>query len=617
MAQFVGGRYQLIAQLGGGGMADVYLAKMIGKSDFAKLAVVKRLKVNDAEDSDVAKMFSDEARLSARLNHPNIVQTFEVGEDTEGPYLVMEYLEGQPLSRLRSRSRRRGTPLPRTIGLHVLKEALTALSYAHQLCDHDGEPLRVVHRDVSPENVLVTYAGTTKLVDFGVAKTVNSSTHTRAGVLKGKIAYMAPEQARSESLDARADVFAAGLILWEVLAGKRMWEGMTELDVVARLVDTEPLPSLTSIDADIPEELAQVCVRALHKERDDRYESAADMLEELEKIQRKLDLHATAREVSQLVSGYFEDEREKMKKVVSAAVSRATGPAGEGDASLPHLSARSSRTSDLAGPDSDASVWNTINGGGPIPTPSTPLVAPLSTKSNATEVSTPATTTPSIPSPAPAPPRKSKAVPLIGALIVAAAIGIGFKVYTAGHVQPTPEPVQAKQSPTAPPTEAQTAPLPTPSANVTPPPAPEVTVDITAKPAAARIFVDGKRAPGNPHRITAARGDTSHEIRAEADGYEPRSVTVAFDRDRALDLTLVGKGATPPPVVMGTPVKTVPHGVKGTATSLPATTAAPPPTTATPPPAPTPTARGISEIDPTKSSTQPKQDTIDKDVFKK
>src|SRR5688572_12394439 len=237
-------------------MADVYLAKMIGKSDFAKLAVVKRLKLNDAEDMEVAKMFADEARLSARLNHPNIVQTFEVGEDTEGPYLVMEYLEGQPLSRLRSRSRRRGTPLPRTIGLHVLEEALTALSYAHQLCDHDGEPLRVVHRDVSPENILVTYAGTTKLVDFGVAKTANSSTHTRAGVLKGKIAYMAPEQARSDtSLDARADVFAAGLILWEILAGKRMWEGMTELDVVARLVDPEPLPTLRSVDADIPDEL--------------------------------------------------------------------------------------------------------------------------------------------------------------------------------------------------------------------------------------------------------------------------------------------------------------------------------------------------------------------------
>ena len=614
MAQFVGGRYQLIAQLGGGGMADVYLAKMIGKSDFAKLAVVKRLKINDAEDTEIAKMFADEARLSARLNHPNIVQTFEVGEDTEGPYLVMEYLEGQPLSRIRSRSRRRGMPLPRTIGLHVLKEALTALSYAHQLCDHDGEPLHVVHRDVSPENVLVTYAGTTKLVDFGVAKTANSSTHTRAGVLKGKIAYMAPEQARSEPLDARADVFAAGLILWEILAGKRMWEGMTELDVVARLVDTEPLPPLRSVDPDIPQELDHVCTKALAKDREHRYASAADMLEELEKIQRSLDLHATAREVSQLVTSLFDDEREKMKKVVSAAVTRATGQAGEGDASLPHLAARSSRTSDLAGPESDASVWSAINGAGPIPTPSTPQVAPLSSKSNATEVSTPATTTPSIPSPPPVAP-KSKAVPVIGMLIVAAAIGVGYKVW-AGNQQPVSDPVQAKQSP-PPPAQTQTTPVPTPSPNVTPPPAPEVTVDITAKPAAARIFVDGKRAPGNPHRITVAREDASHEIRAEADGYEPRSVTVAFDRDRTLDLTLVGKGAAAPAVVMGTPVKTVPRAPKGTSASLPATTAAPPPTTAAPPPPPAPTARGISEIDPTKSSTQPKQDTIDKDVFKK
>jgi len=593
-------------------MADVFLAKMIGKSDFAKLAVVKRLKVSDAEEPEVARMFAAEARLCARLNHPNIVQTFEVGEDTEGPYLVMEYVEGQPLARIRSRARRRATPLPRSIGLAVLKEALTALSYAHTLCDHDGEPLKVVHRDVSPENIIVTYAGTTKLVDFGVAKTANSNNKTRAGVLKGKIAYMAPEQARSDAtIDARADVFSAGLVLWEILAGKRMWEGMTELDVVARLLDADTLPSVRTAEADVPEQLDRICSKALAKNRDERYASAQDMLEDIEQAQRDLDLRATAREIAQMVTGLFEDEREKMKKVVAAAATKAGGVEND-DISLPRLANRASQTSDLIDADSDPNLWRAISSGNlPIsPTPSTPLVTSLA------ETSTPATANTKAES---VPPfaKKSGSGKAVGAIIAIALVLGGAAVFA--YTRSATKTATAGPTPKDTTTAATTAPTTSPSAsttettNNTPPPAPEVTIDIAAKPASARIYVDGKRAPGNPHRISVLRGDFMHEVRAEAEGYEPRSMTVAFDRDRAIDLPLYPKtyGAGPPRTGPAAPPRTVAAKAPPAPPETPATTAAPPP------PAPTPTARGISEIDPSKSSTQPKQDKIDKDVFKR
>lgn len=333
MAQFVGGRYQLIAQLGGGGMADVYLAKLTGKSGFAKLAVVKRLKTAEDDDPEVSRMFADEARLCARLNHPGIVQTFEVGEDTTGPFLVMEYIEGQPLGRIRSRATRRKSAVPRNIALKILRDTVAALAYAHELVDHDGTPLALVHRDVSPENIMVTYAGLTKLVDFGVAKTAASLSQTRAGVLKGKVAYMAPEQARSDvNIDERADLFAVGLILWETLTARRLWDGLSEAKVFERLLDPVPLPRPREIDPDIEEDFDEICARAMAKDKEARYRTANDLLDALEAASAKHNLHASDREIGQYVSKLFEAERTRVRELVSGAMGKkdaaAPGPPG-------------------------------------------------------------------------------------------------------------------------------------------------------------------------------------------------------------------------------------------------------------------------------------------------
>src|SRR5262245_45560386 len=201
------GKYQLIANLGHGGMADVYLSVVHGPVGFNKLTVIKRLRPSLAEEQEFLAMFLDEARLAARLNHPNVVQTNEVAEIEGQYYIAMEYLDGQPLNRILTRAQKAGT-LPRELLIRVVADCLAGLHYAHELADYDGSPLGVVHRDASPHNIFVTYDGQTKVVDFGIAKAATRSAETRGGVLKGKVAYMAPEQARSGEVDRRSDVFA-------------------------------------------------------------------------------------------------------------------------------------------------------------------------------------------------------------------------------------------------------------------------------------------------------------------------------------------------------------------------------------------------------------------------
>src|SRR5689334_3257328 len=187
------GKYRLIAELGHGGMAEVYLAVVRGPAGFNKLVVVKQIRPQLAEDPEFLAMFLDEARLAARLSHPNVVQTNEVGQEGERHFLAMEYLDGQPLSRINQRLGPKGG-LPLVMHLRVIADLLGGLHYAHELSDYDGTPLGVVHRDVTPHNIFITYDGVVKVVDFGIAKARDALTLTKVGIIKGKIAYMAPEQ---------------------------------------------------------------------------------------------------------------------------------------------------------------------------------------------------------------------------------------------------------------------------------------------------------------------------------------------------------------------------------------------------------------------------------------
>lgn len=310
-------RYEPIAQIGRGGMAEVLLAIVHAGGGARRLAVLKRIWPELATDPDFVAMFLDEARLALRLNHPNVVQTHEVLAGSGELAIAMEYLDGQPLTRVLNRLLRPGE-LGLALRLRIAASVLAGLEHAHTLTDLDGTPLEVVHRDVSPQNVFVTYDGQVKLVDFGVARTLGASHHTRPGALKGKLAYMAPEQLRGATLDRRADLFAVGVMLWEMLAGRRMWHGLTEVEIVSHLASAQPLAPLPA-DGSLPPGLDAICARALDPDPDRRYQTAADFEMDLEGVLvGSADSHA--RNLGKVVSLSFAPERAERQAIIERAV---------------------------------------------------------------------------------------------------------------------------------------------------------------------------------------------------------------------------------------------------------------------------------------------------------
>lgn len=225
------GRYEIKRRLAEGGMAEVYLAQATGPEGFAKDVVIKVVRGFLSSDQQFIDMFINEARLSSRLNHANVVQIFDFGKHQQSYFIAMEYVRGTSLFDLRKRCRDRGIPFPPTLVAEIGAQVARGLQYAHSLSDK-GKPLGIVHRDVTPHNVLLSFDGAVKLTDFGIAKA--STTHTAPGVLKGKFAYMAPEQARGEMVDSRTDIFALGVVLWEMLTGGRLFDGDSELAVLDR-----------------------------------------------------------------------------------------------------------------------------------------------------------------------------------------------------------------------------------------------------------------------------------------------------------------------------------------------------------------------------------------------
>ncbi len=282
------GKYRLLRLLATGGMGEVFLARQEGPAGFAKPAVVKRVLAHLAREPGFVEMFLDEARLAALLTHPNVIQIFELGEDQGTYFIAMEYLHGKSLRAIRQQAAAQKVPVQPGFVAAVMSQALLGLHYAHHATSESGESLNLVHRDVSPDNVMVGFNGLVKVLDFGIAKATTVITTTRTGTVKGKFAYMAPEQLLAEPLDGRADVYAVGVVMYELLANVRPFVAPTEAALV-NLVLNSPTPQLTEKAPEVPAELAAIVMKALAKDRTQRWSTAEELSRALDQWVRATD----------------------------------------------------------------------------------------------------------------------------------------------------------------------------------------------------------------------------------------------------------------------------------------------------------------------------------------
>ncbi|MBI3178614.1 MAG: protein kinase, partial [Deltaproteobacteria bacterium] len=270
------GNYLLLERLNTGGMADVYLANAFGFGGITQTLALKCIRPEIAEDPAFVRMFVDEAKLAVLLDHDNIAQTFELGRIGSTYFMAMEYVLGRDLRALIDRVRQRGVELPTGLALQIIAQVCDALDYAHRKADPTGVPLHIVHRDVSPQNVLLGYGGEVKLIDFGIAKAATQASRSQAGVLKGKYGYMSPEQVRGLAIDSRSDVFAAGVLLFELLTGERLFPGASDFSVLEKVRYAEIYPP-TLLVPQLEAEVEDVVLHALAADAKDRYASASEM----------------------------------------------------------------------------------------------------------------------------------------------------------------------------------------------------------------------------------------------------------------------------------------------------------------------------------------------------
>ncbi len=316
------GNYELVALLALGGTAEIYLARIGGVAGFEKYVVVKCLHDHLADDSEFVRMFLDEARLSAQLDHSNIVQTIELDEEDGRYFIVMEYLAGMSLSLLAKRASERipGGRLPVDLTLCIAAQACAGLHYAHQRHDSSGAPLNVVHRDVSPQNLVISFEGIVKLVDFGIAKAEMRDTQTRSGTIKGKFAYMSPEQCTAGIVDHRTDIFAMGVVVHELLVGRRLFKRASTYDTYRAIVEDSIAPPST-LRPDLSPTLDAVIMKALAYEREDRYQSAEAFGEALTAALHKRGKAVSAGMVANFFDEYLEKEinehRERMRALIA------------------------------------------------------------------------------------------------------------------------------------------------------------------------------------------------------------------------------------------------------------------------------------------------------------
>jgi serine/threonine protein kinase len=307
------GRYHLLRKIAVGGMAEIYLARVTGAAGFEKNVVVKRILPQLAQSDEFYQMFLDEARIAATLQHPNVVQIYDAQNVGGEHFIAMEFLDGADLLTIRRvlAERRQGLPVQHSV--FIVSGVASGLHYAHERRGLDGHPLEIVHRDVTPQNIILTREGGIKLVDFGIAKATNRLTTTGFGTLKGKLAYMSPEQCRSEQVDRRSDIYSLGIILFELTTGKRLYRGMTEYEVLKQVIETD-VPAPSSLLPGYPADLEQVVLRALARDRDQRYPTALAFHQDLERFARSRGVVGSALALAEFLSPLLEEAERQVEE---------------------------------------------------------------------------------------------------------------------------------------------------------------------------------------------------------------------------------------------------------------------------------------------------------------
>lgn len=338
------GRYTLLAKIATGGMAEIFLAKQRGVEGFEKLVVVKKILESFSSDEEFVELFLDEARIAAQLSHPHIVQTFDLGKEQGSFFIAMEYLHGESLSTVARAARKSGAGIPMPISARWISVAAEALHHAHVRKDPMGRPLGIVHRDVSPQNLFVTYEGALKVVDFGIAKAANRVSRTATGEVRGKLSYMAPEQMAGSELDARADVFALGVVLFELLTGGRLVEGNDPARAVGIMSGAQPMPRASERNPAVPEALDEIVARAMARDRDQRFASGLALHQALEEWLRSVPGFAgeqLGHAMERLFAARIEERRAFLEAALAAGDEALVDPGalrvptGETDKSMP------------------------------------------------------------------------------------------------------------------------------------------------------------------------------------------------------------------------------------------------------------------------------------------
>jgi eukaryotic-like serine/threonine-protein kinase len=480
------GRYRILSELGRGGMSNVYLAVARGPGGVNKLVVLKALLPDLSTEPYALAMFLDEARLAAQLNHPNVVQTYEVGTEGDRHVIVMEYLEGQSLSATVKRAQKAGVSLPLALHLRVVINALEGLHYAHELRAYDGAPLELVHRDVSPQNVFVTYDGQVKVLDFGIAKATSSSTHTATGVVKGKIAYMAPEQIIGDAVDRRADLYSVGSVLWGIAAGAKLWKDTPDVHIMRRVINGE-VPSPQSVNPGCDDELTRIVMKALATDPNVRHQTALELQQELEQYVDRLGPAVKQKEIGRYVSELFADTRAELKALVERQLTLIQGD--ESSASLETVSAL------IPGSTSITSRSSSFQS-----TAVAPLVQPA-----------------------------RRGGRFLVTLVLLGLIGGGGYLWWKRTLEPAPAVGQVAAKPVVP---VQPAAAPEPAAPA------RVSMTFHASPSDAKLFLDDEQLPTNPTTKLLPVDGKTHVFRARAAGHAEASSEFSPTEDTTLKLSL-------------------------------------------------------------------------------